>query len=45
MKIAKLELFLMLLHVDYLKDIVIPETNKLMKHPMYLGEFILWIGC
>ena len=34
---TKLELFLILFPVDYLKDIPIPETNKILKHPMELG--------
>ena len=42
---TKSELFLILFPVDYLKDILIPEMNKLMKHPMDLGGFIRWLGC
>ena len=42
---TKLEIFLILFPVDYLKEVVIPETNKLFKHPMYRGEFIQWLGC
>ena len=42
---TKMELFLILFPVDYLKEVLIPETNKLLKHPMYLGEFIRWLGC
>ena len=45
MKMTKLELFLILFPVDYLKEIFIPETNKLLKHPMDLGEIIWWLGC
>ena len=41
----KLELFLILFTVDYLKEILIPETNKILKHPIGLGEFIQWMGC
>ena len=41
----KLKLFLNLIPVDYLKEILIPKTNNLMKHLMDLGEFILWLGC
>ena len=42
---TNLELFLILFLVDYLKEIPIPKKNKLMKHTMYLGEFIRWLGC
>ena len=42
---TKLELFLILSSVDYLKQIIIPETNILLKHPMKPGEFIWWLGC
>ena len=37
---TKSELFLILFTVDYLKEILITEMNKLLKHPMELGEFI-----
>ena len=36
---TKLELFLILVTGNYLKDILIPEKRKLLKHPMDLGEF------
>ena len=45
MNIKNLELFLILLPVDNLKEILIPENNKLLKHPMESGEFIRWLGC
>ena len=38
MKITKLELFSILFSVDYLKEILTPKTNKLLKHPMELGN-------
>ena len=41
----KLELFLILFPVKYLKAIIIPKTNRLLKHPMVLGQFIQWMGC
>ena len=34
---TRLELFLILFPVDYLKEILIPKMNKIMKHPMDLG--------
>ena len=37
MKMTKLGMFLILLPFEYLKEILIPETNKLLKHPMELG--------
>ena len=40
---TKLELFLILFPVDYLKEILITEMNKLLKHPMELGYFIRWV--
>ena len=45
MKMTKLELFLILFPVDHLKEVLVPETNKLLKHPTYLGEFIRWLRC
>ena len=44
-KMTKLELFLFLFPVYYLKEILIPEINKLLEHPMELGEFIWCLGC
>ena len=41
---TKLELFLILFPVDYLKEILTPKMNKILKHPMELGEFIWWMG-
>ena len=38
-------MFITLFTVDYLKDILIPEMNKLMKHPMDLEYSIWWMGC
>ena len=37
MKMKRLEIFLLLFPVDYLKEILIPERNKLLKHPIGLG--------
>ena len=42
---TKLELFLILFPFDYLKEVLVPEMNKLLKHSTDLGEFIRWIGC
>ena len=44
-KMTKLDLFLILFPNDYLKEILTPKTNKILKHPMELGEFIIWLGC
>ena len=45
MKMTRLEPFFILFPVDYLKEVLVPETNKLLKHPMDPGEFIWWLGC
>ena len=45
MKMKKLELFLILFPVENLKEILSPEKNKTLKHPMDLREFIWWLGC
>ena len=37
--------FLILFSIDYLKEILIPENNKLMKYPADLGEFIRCLVC
>ena len=42
---TKLKLFLVLFTVEYLKEVLIPETNKLLKHPMEPGKFIRRLGC
>ena len=41
----KLELFLNLFPVIYIKEVLIPKTNKRLKHSMGLEEFIWWTGC
>ena len=38
-------MFLILFIVDYLNEVIIPKTNKLLIHPMGSGEFIWWLGC
>ena len=43
MKMTELELFLILFPVEYLKEILIPETNNLLKNPMDPVEFIRWM--
>ena len=45
MKMTKLELFLILFCVDYPKELIIPDIDNIMKHPMDHGEFIWWLGC
>ena len=44
---TELELFLILFTSNYLKEILIPEINKLMTHPMELGGDLLgcWDAC
>ena len=41
----KLELILLLFPIEYLKHILIPESKKLLKYPMYPGELIWCIVC
>ena len=40
---TRLELLLILFPVGYLKEILIPEMNKLLKYLIDLGEFIRWL--
>ena len=40
-----LEIFFNLFPFEYLKEILIPKNNNLLKHPMDLIEFIQWLGC
>ena len=42
---TKLKLFLIIFPVDYLKEIIILKTNKLLKYSMVIGEFIRWLVC
>ena len=41
----KLGLILILFSVGYLKEVLIPETNEILKDSMDLVEFILCIEC
>ena len=36
---TKLELFLFFL-VEYIKEVLIPKTNKLVKHSIDIGQFM-----
>ena len=40
-----LQLFLIMFREDYLEEVLIPETNKVLNVPMDLQEFIKWVGC
>ena len=44
MKKAKLELFLISFSVDYLKQVLVPKTNQVVKHEMEFGELIRCVG-
>ena len=44
-KMTKLELFLTLFPVNFLNEVLIPETNKNLALPIDLREFIVWVGC
>ena len=41
----ELELFLMCFPVKYIKDVVIPESNKHLERDMTMSEFFTFIGC
>ena len=40
-----LDFFMELYFMDYIKDVVIPETNKLINSDMKLSEYFCVIGC
>ena len=40
-----LNFFMKLYFMEYIKDVVIPETNKRLNSAMNLGEYFLVIGC
>ena len=40
---TKFELYFILFPINYLKEIITHEMNKLLKHIMGLGEFIWWL--
>ena len=42
---TKLRIFSILFPVDYLKEVLVPEKNKLLKHPIDPEEFIRWLVC
>ncbi len=44
-RMSKLDLFMILFPVKYLKEVLIPETNKKLDVPLDLQEFIKWVGC
>ena len=31
--------------VGFLNTILVPETDKVLKYPLYPGDFIRWVGC
>ena len=45
LRMSLLQLFLVMFPEDYLKEVLIPETNKGMGVPMDLQEYMLWVGC
>ena len=42
---SHLDFFCQLYFMNYIKDVVIPETNKYLNSPMVLGEYFCMIGC
>ena len=40
-----LQLFLIMFPEDYLEEVLIPDINKVMIVPMYLQDYIKWVGC
>ena len=42
---SKIELFLVFFTVGFLNTILVPETDKVLKYPLYPGDFIRWVGC
>ena len=40
-----LQLFLIMFPGDYLEEVLISETNKVLSVPMDLQEYIQWVGC
>jgi hypothetical protein len=44
-RMSKLDLFMILFPVKYLKEVLIPETNKGLDVSLDMQEFIKWVGC
>ena len=42
---SRLDFFMKLYFVDYIKDVVIPETNKRLKSAIILSDYFCVIGC
>ena len=40
-----LQLLLVMFPEGYLEEVLIPETNKGLSVPMYLQDYIQWVGC
>ena len=43
--ISRLHFFMKLYFMDYIKDVVIPETKKLLNSDLNLNEYFCLIGC
>ena len=41
----ELELFLLSFPIDYIRDVVLPETNKNIANPVDMREFFRFLGC
>jgi hypothetical protein len=41
----ELELFLMCFPIKYIKNVVIPQSNKHLQVPITMQEFFVFIGC
>ena len=41
----RLNFLMMLYFMEYIKDVVIPDTNKLLNSAMNLSEYFCMIGC
>ena len=42
---SKIDIILVFNPVEYFNTILIPYTNKVLKYPLDLCEFIRWVGC
>ncbi|KAL3810770.1 LOW QUALITY PROTEIN: hypothetical protein ACHAXA_001595, partial [Cyclostephanos tholiformis] len=42
---TEFELFQMAFPEDFVKDVIIPQTNDNLGSPLMLGEFYKWLGC
>ena len=45
MKMSRLDMFLIIISMNFIEDTVIKTTNEQLDVPMTIQEYIKWVGC